>query len=122
MGALVTAQITPNNRTKMGNGRRLFPRPKFGGPDMRLPEGRRLAELCADLIGELGREPTMGELTQIKIAARLAIKLENDDLDPGETFSGLSSEYRRTRSALGLSNGRAEPEGPRLSDLLRGDA
>jgi hypothetical protein len=122
MGALVTGQITPNNRTKIGNGRRLFPRPKFGGPDMRLPEGRRLAELCADLIGELGREPTSGELTSIKIAARIVFKIENDDLGPGETFTGMSSEYRRIRDRLGLDGGRAEPDGPSLADLLRGDA
>jgi hypothetical protein len=117
----MSAPIPSNNRTKVGNGLRWFPRPKDGGPDMRLPEGRRLAELCADLIEELGRRPTVSELTQIKLAARIAINVETEDLDR-DTLRALSAEHRCIRRDLGLADGNgAEQPGPSLRDLLAGN-
>jgi hypothetical protein len=122
----MVAPIPSNNRTKIGNGLRLYPRPKFGGPDMRSREGRRLAEVHADLLAELGRQPSESEITLIQLAASLKVRIEtmSAELASGrrvdaETVTGLSGEYRRVLRGLGLGGGApAEDRGPSLSDLL----
>jgi hypothetical protein len=98
------------------------------GGDPNTPEARRYRDLLAGYRARLGRTPDAVDDTLLRTAASLALQHElmaralasGKRINPAD-LTQLSSELRRVLSRLGLDGGRAEPEGPTLADLLRGD-
>jgi hypothetical protein len=120
--------IPSNNRTKIGNGTRLFPRPKFGGPDMRLRDGRRLAEILAETLDELGRQPRASEQTDIQLAVSTRIKIEwaAATLAAGgrvdaEELRALELISRGARSRLGLGGPPTDDATPSIAQIIQRD-
>jgi hypothetical protein len=127
----IDVRVSANNRSKISNGTNWQVPPRFGGPDLRKPVGRRWRDLFIDFSHEFtaaaGRAPTVAEASLIRSCADLALAHErlSGDVAAGraietDELNRISGNLRRTLLALRLTGGAhdaAEP-GPTLADLL----
>jgi hypothetical protein len=115
--------VSANNRSKLTNG---VLRHARGTADSRSIEGRRWRDFYVGYRERLGREPDMVDDSLLRAAASLSLRgdqlaaemASGAKVDPAD-LTGLASELRRILIKLGIDgNGRAEPEGPSLEQLL----